>query len=180
MNDTSTENQHAIATVSTEHDNRAQEQVAPRESVVRERAHRSSQPQVHRRQSFVPHQLAERRRVERPRSKFVFKGDCVVHHLQTERARVQKEQYTAAASKRLARIQKQQYKYRWVRTKIAVQDAEGERIYVGDKVKALTQGRSHTDLGIVNKFSKDGSRVFFLDFRGVEQQRAPENVIIVA
>ena len=55
-------------------------------------------------------------------------------------------------------------------------DARRQELKVGDFVRALTKGRNYTDRGIVSRFSKDGSRVYFIDFRGQEQNRAPDNL----
>ena len=131
----------------------------------------------HRKQSFVPPQLrlAQQQRHLRPAT---FKPHPSVYSAQ-QRARTQKQQHTVKAERKLKRLQEEHQRYRKAHTRQVILDAEGERIYIGDRGKALTQGRSHTDLGIVNRFSKDGSRVFFLDFRGVEQRRAPDNLVIV-
>ena len=55
-------------------------------------------------------------------------------------------------------------------------DARQEEILIGDFVRALTRGRNYTDRGVVSKFSKDGSRVYFIDNLGREQNRAPNNL----
>ena len=55
-------------------------------------------------------------------------------------------------------------------------DARHQELRAGDFVQALTTGRNYTDRGIVSRFSKDGSRVYFIDYRRQEQNRAPENL----
>ena len=55
-------------------------------------------------------------------------------------------------------------------------DARQQELRIGDFVRALTTGRNYTDRGIVSRFSKDGSRVYFIDYLDREQNRAPENL----
>ena len=55
-------------------------------------------------------------------------------------------------------------------------DSRRQELRAGDFVRATTIGRNYPDRGIVSRFSKDGSRVFFIDFQGREQNRAPENL----
>ena len=114
------------------------------------------------------------------------RGHCSLHTVkhspspQQVRANVQKQQASERAQRKLARIQaSQKRRRRALNLHQSARDASGDRLYIGDCVRALTQGRSHTDIGIVNKFSKVFSRVFFINFRGVEQQRAPENVVYI-
>ena len=100
--------------------------------------------------------------------------------LQQVRARVQRQQYTREAQQNL-----EQYRVRCLRRRrftdpsIPAYNHRRNIIYIGDRVRARTEGRSHTNIGVVNRFSRDRSRVFFIDFRGAEQQRAPHNLIVV-
>ena len=159
----------------------------------------------HAKPSFVPHQLHSRVDCERrpARKETLYRGahiqekgpqkyasarqrrsDCNQHHRPPAtpiqvRARVQREQYTPKSQEKLARIQQQQRRRRgYTDKRVPVLDYYRNQIFIGDKVRARTEGSSHTDIGIVCRFNKDYSRVFFLDFRGVQQQRAPHNLII--
>ena len=61
----------------------------------------------------------------------------------------------------------------------SVTDKFRKVLNIGDCVKALTDGKSYTNIGIVERFSRDCSRVFFVDFRKLKQNRAPANLLIV-
>ena len=99
---------------------------------------------------------------------------------QTRRS-VLEEQYSARAINKFVQIKERlirEYgaKSRSRSFRIPLFDARRQELRVGDFVRALTKGRNYTDRGIVSRFSKDRSRVYFLDFRGQEQNQAPDNL----
>ena len=117
----------------------------------------------------------DRRRAEIDRTIAAQRADA------QEQRRVVNQQYTSKSMAKLQAIQAEFRELKWSKRQNtrSVTDKFRKVLNIGDCVKALTDGKSYTNIGIVESFSRDCSRVFFVDFRKLKQNRAPANLLIV-
>ena len=115
-----------------------------------------------------------RRRSQQVYKKSYRKGRKSAPDQYKSREAVVREQYSQKALNKFVKIKEeilQKYgrnsKSRSYHTPLL--DLRRQEIRAGDFVRAVTTGRNYTDRGIVSRFSKDGSRVYFIDYQGIEQ-----------